>query len=111
MQVLLRDPPMQTNPPLLAGLNLVPTGQGQTPVPGLFQAPEHEAELATQTMSSSSSGGCSSASLSSQIVTGYGSINWAQALIERLSWVRLYAGLNETVQRMAAKSLVKAALE
>lgn len=31
--ILLRDPPMATNPPLLAGLNLVPS---QQPAPGIF---------------------------------------------------------------------------
>ena len=34
--VLLRDPPMLTNPPLLAGLNLVPGAQ-QQPYPGMKQ--------------------------------------------------------------------------
>ncbi|GFR46738.1 hypothetical protein Agub_g8361, partial [Astrephomene gubernaculifera] len=34
--VLLRDPPMATNPPLLAGLNLQPLVPSQQPVPGAW---------------------------------------------------------------------------
>ncbi|KAG2487693.1 hypothetical protein HYH03_013692 [Edaphochlamys debaryana] len=43
--ILLRDPPMAMNPPLLAGLNLQPLAGTQTPVPGAWcQGADSEAQ-------------------------------------------------------------------
>lgn len=114
--VLLRDPPMAMAPnALLSALNLVPTTQGQTPVPGAWfrpiplgvnsssgTGPAVQAAVGMHSsFSTSAAGGASHASLAAAAAAGTLAVTsehapqqqWLQALALQLRWstVRLFA--------------------
>lgn len=93
--VLLRDPPMLRNP-LLAGLNLAPLQQDQTPQLGAwFRDQPEPSQLPRDTAAAGAAGAQSAASAAPPPTSSH----WLTHVT--FSWVRLYASLLGTVQLTA----------